>query len=138
MAQKSPDGELSLEIVFFLLLSSQEPLSQILLIGGGGGGGPTEVHILYLKKLQLQNLSTQKNHYFLKHTQKYPLLLFRNPKKIPASFIGPKESLLAEISDPKKSVGPSPPPPPPSSKFVNGAPGIVVLHTYLNKCPIGV
>ena len=31
---------------------------------GGGGGGPTEVHILYPKKSQLQNLSTQKNHYF--------------------------------------------------------------------------
>ena len=33
---------------------------------GGGereGGGPTEVHILYPKKSQLQNLSTQKNHY---------------------------------------------------------------------------
>ena len=31
---------------------------------GGGGGGLTEVHILYPKKSQLQNLSTQKNHYF--------------------------------------------------------------------------
>ena len=123
MAQKSPDGELSLEIVFFLLLSSQEPLSQILLIGGGGGGGgPTEVHILYLKKSQLQNLSTQKNHYFLKHTQKYPLLLFRNPKKIPASFIGPKESLLAEISDPKKISRTLPPPPPPVIKICEWGP----------------
>ena len=28
------------------------------------GGGPTEVHILYPKKSQLQNLSTQKNPYF--------------------------------------------------------------------------
>ena len=29
------------------------------------GGGPIEVHILYPKKSQLQNLSsTQKNHYF--------------------------------------------------------------------------
>ena len=31
---------------------------------GGRGGGPTEVHILYPKKSQLQNLSTQKNHNF--------------------------------------------------------------------------
>ena len=31
---------------------------------GGGGGGPTEVHILYPKKSQLMNLSTQKNHIF--------------------------------------------------------------------------
>ena len=28
------------------------------------GGGPTEVYILYSKKSQLQNLSTQKNLYF--------------------------------------------------------------------------
>ena len=35
-------------------------------------GGPTEVGILYSKKSQLQNLSTQKNHYF-----------FSIPKKIP-------------------------------------------------------
>ena len=28
--------------------------------GGREGGGPTEVHILYSKKSQLQNLSTQK------------------------------------------------------------------------------
>ena len=32
--------------------------------GEGGGGGATEVYILYQKKSQLQNLSTQKNHYF--------------------------------------------------------------------------
>ena len=44
----------------------QGPHSQILMTGGGGGGGggPTEVHTLYPKKSQLQNLSTQKNHYF--------------------------------------------------------------------------
>ena len=28
------------------------------------GGGLTEIHILYPKKSQLQNLSTQKNQYF--------------------------------------------------------------------------
>ena len=28
------------------------------------GGGATEVHIFYPKRSQLQNLSTQKNHYF--------------------------------------------------------------------------
>ena len=31
---------------------------------GGCGGGLTEVHILYPKKSQLQNLSTPKNPYF--------------------------------------------------------------------------
>ena len=41
------------------------PHSQILMTGGGGGGGggATEIHILYPKKSQLQNLSTPKNHY---------------------------------------------------------------------------
>ena len=43
---------------------SQGPHSQILMTEGGGGGGATEVHIIYPKKSQLQNLSTQKNHYF--------------------------------------------------------------------------
>ena len=38
------------------------PHSDILMTGGGGGGrGATEVHILYLKKSQLRNLSTEKN-----------------------------------------------------------------------------
>ena len=56
-------------------------------------GGPTEVHILYPKRSQLQYLSTQKNHYFLKHTQKYPLVLFSQPPKNPSVF----------FRDPKKS-----------------------------------
>ena len=37
--------------------------------------------------------------------QKIPVL-FSRPKKIPASFIDPKKSLLAKMSDPKKSFGP--------------------------------
>ena len=125
-----------------------------------GGGGPTEVHILYPKKSQLQDLSTQKIPTFfsipkkipqcfcigkfyylssgkLKHAnfnfgfgqkQNYKLhlcyfwfelmkntipkkipLSFSRPKKIPASFIDPKKSLLAKMSDPKKSFGPPPP-----------------------------
>ena len=32
---------------------------------GMGVGGPTELHILYRKKSQLQNLSNLKNHYYL-------------------------------------------------------------------------
>ena len=36
------------------------------------GGDPTEVHILYPKKSQLQNLSTQKNPYFFSIPQKNP------------------------------------------------------------------
>ena len=49
---------------------AQGPHSHILMTGG-----PTEVHILYPKKSQLQNLSTQKNPYF-----------FSIPKKIPQCF----------------------------------------------------
>ena len=74
-------------------------------------GGPTEVHILYPKKSQLQNLSTQKNHYFLKHTQKNPLVLFSQPKKIPLFFFAtqknhgifyrPKKSLLPKFQTQK-------------------------------------
>ena len=45
-------------------------------------------------------------------------MLFSQPKKIPASFIDPKKSLLAKMSDPKNSFGP-----PPSLKYVSGAPG---------------
>ena len=46
-------------------------------------------------------------------------LLFSRPKKIPASFIDPKKSLLAKMSDPKKSFRP-----PRHIKYVSGAPGI--------------
>ena len=49
-------------------------------------------------------------------------LLFSRPKKIPASFIDPKKSLLAKMSDPKKSFGP-----PLSLKYVSGAPGSLRL-----------
>ena len=48
--------------------------------------------------------------------------LFSRPKKIPASFIDPKKSLLAKMSDQKKSFGP-----PPSLKYVSGAPGTAIL-----------
>ena len=34
---------------------------KILKLGRRGSGGPTEVHIVYPKKFQLQNLSAQKN-----------------------------------------------------------------------------
>ena len=53
--------------------------------------------------------------------QKIPVL-FSRPKKISASFIDPKKSLLAEMSDPKKSFGP------PSLKYVSGAPGPLTAH----------
>ena len=84
-------------------------------------GDRTEVHILYPKKSQLQNLPTQKKSLLFLIYQKNPLVLFfttqtnpsvffRDPKKIPASFINPKKITLGKISDPKKSLGPPPPP----------------------------
>ena len=51
-----------------------------------GGGGLTEVHILYPKRSQLQNLSTQKIHYFFSIPPKNPLVLFSQPKKTPLFF----------------------------------------------------
>ena len=39
------------------------------------------------------------------NTQKNPSVVFAT-QKIPASFIDPKKSLLAKMSDPKKSFGP--------------------------------
>ena len=68
------------------------------------------------------------------NTQKIPLLISR-PKKIPASFIDPKKSLLVKMSDPKKSFGPNPPPPP-SLKYVSGAPGLLHLIT-VSPTPTG-
>ena len=42
---------------------------------GGEGRGTTEVHVIYPKKSQLQNLSTQKSPYFfLAYTPKNPTL----------------------------------------------------------------
>ena len=45
-------------------------------------------------------------------------VLFSRPKKIPASLIDPKKSLLAKMSDPRKILRT-----PPSLKYVSGAPG---------------
>ena len=83
-------------------------------IDGGGGEGLTEVPILYPKKSQPQNLSIQKNYYFFWYTPKNPFVLFSQPQKIPQFFSAsqnisdvfdrPKKSLLAKISDPKKSL----------------------------------
>ena len=117
----------------------QGPHSQMLMMGGGAEGAPTEVHILYPKKSKLQNLSTQKNHYFFSTpkkslspflaTQKTFLCFFLQHKKILASFIDPKKLLWAKISDPRKSLAP---PPPSSLKYVSGAPGSFAHAFKLN------
>ena len=67
-------------------------------------------------------MSTQKNHCFLVYPKKNltpffttqknpPACFFLRPTKVLASFIDPKKSLLAKISDPKNSLGAPPPTP---------------------------
>ena len=87
------------------------------------GGGSTELHILYPKKSPLQNKSLLFSVY-----PENPLVFFLQPKKILASFIDPKKSLMAKISDPKKSLGP----PLPSLKYVSGVPECV----YKEVCTV--
>ena len=92
---------------------------------GRGGGGGAEVHIiLYPKKSQIQNLSIPKNAYFFSipkknsHTNSklnfcycwFELMKSTiDTQKFPASFINPKTSLLAKISDPKNPLDPTSP-----------------------------
>ena len=52
------------------------------------------------------------------YSKKIPVVLLQ-PKKIIASFIDPKKSLSAKMSNPKKSSDP-----PPISKICEGAPGV--------------
>ena len=99
-----------------------------------------EVHIFYRKKSQLQNLSTQKESLCLWHTperksrtssvlvkntipKKIPgfFLLF---KKIPMSFIDPKNPFWPKFQTPKNPSEIPPPPPSVSVKYVSGAPSM--------------
>ena len=92
------------KIGILIVQGTQGPHSQIVMTGGEGG--PTEVHILYPKKSQLENLSTQKNHYlFLAYPKKSPSPFFATPKNPSFFFRDPKKSFVAKISDPKKSLG---------------------------------
>ena len=59
-------------------------------------------------------------------------VLFSRPKKIPASFIDPKKSVLAKMSDPKKSFGPPSPPPPPPRRTVL-SPRFLYYSSLMNK-----
>ena len=58
------------DIYFCWIFDYQGPHSPILMTGGGGSDRGS---YLIPKKTQLQNLSSQKNHYFNLHTQKNPL-----------------------------------------------------------------
>ena len=124
-------------------LAAQGPHSYILMMGGSDRGSyyfytpkNPNFRICLPKKIR-QCFCISKFYYLtsgkLKHAnfnfafgqkQNYKLhlqyiLLFSRPKKIPASFIDPKKSLLAKMSDPKKSFRP-----PRHIKYVSGAPGI--------------
>ena len=68
--------------IFSVSLNAQGSHSQILM-KGGGGGGPTELHILYPKKSQLQDLSTQKESLLflgIHVPPKNPLVLLSQPR----------------------------------------------------------
>ena len=102
---------------------NQGPHSHILMTGG-----PTEVHILYSKRSQLQNqflpkkiptlLVYPKNSlspFFA--TQKYPSVFFRDPKKS-GVFHRPQKITFGQNFRPKNITRT-----PPSLKYVSGAPG---------------
>ena len=82
---------------------------------GRGGGGSREVHILYPKKSQLQNLSTKKYRYFFSIPQKSlspffatskNLLFFSQPKNIAASFMDPKNHFWPKFQTQKSHSTP--------------------------------
>ena len=88
---------------------------------GGGGGGPTEVHILYPKKITTSEFVYPKNSLlFLAYpkkslspffgTQKNTFVFFFvTPKKIPASFIDPKNHFWPKFQTQKNHSAPPPP-----------------------------
>ena len=98
--------------------------------GGGGGGGVQQRFIFYTqKKSQLQNLSTQKDHYIFCTIPKISLVLFSQPKKNPSVFYfvtqkypdvfhRSKKITFGRNSRPKKITRTFPP-----LKYVSGAPG---------------
>ena len=77
---------------------------------GGGGGWSDRCSYFIPKKITTSECVYSKESLLFLANPKNSLILLSQPKKIPASFIDPKESLLAKISNPKKSLG-SPPPP---------------------------
>ena len=85
--------------------------------GERGEGGSDRGSYFIPKKITTSEFVYPKKSLFFSIPPKFPYVLFSKPKKIPlcfsrpkkvpASFIDPKKSLLAEISDPKKSLGQS-------------------------------
>ena len=59
-------------IQYNTMLAAQGLHSWLLMTGGGRRWSPTEVHNLHPQKSELQNLSTQKNHYFFSVPPKNP------------------------------------------------------------------
>ena len=105
------------------IFNPQGPHSQIFRMGGGGD--PTEVHIFYPKKSQLQNLSTQKNHYFFLTFPPKSLSSFFATQKNPSVFFATQKNpgvFHSQNFRPKNITRT-----PPSLKYVSGAPGIQPL-----------
>ena len=95
-----------------VLRKPQGPHSQILMIWGGGGC-PTEVHILYPKKSQLQNLSTQRITTLFSIPKKSFSWTFNflQPKKI-CLFFSMTQKILVSLVGQKNHLDTPPPPPP--------------------------
>ena len=110
---------------------SQGLHSQILMIGGGGGGGvgPTEVHILYPNKLQLQNCLPKKITNFLADPKK-SLSPFFATQKNPGVFHRPKKISFGQNFRPKK-ITQTLPPLPSSLKYLKGVPEHVFHQSEL-------
>ena len=106
-----------------VLRKPQGPHSQILMIWGGGGC-PTEVHILYPKKSQLQNLSTQRITTLFSIPKKSFSWTFNflQPKKI-CLFFSMTQKILVSLVGQKNHLDTPPPLPSPSLKYASGAPG---------------
>ena len=72
-----------------------------------GGGGVWQRFIFHTQKISTLDFVYPKKSLLFLQPKKIPLLFFATQKN-PAIFHRPKKSLLAKISDPKKSLGPPP------------------------------
>ena len=85
----------------------------------GGGGGPTEVHILYPKKITTSEFVYPKKSLLFLAYPKKSLSPFFVTQKISASLVDPKNHFWPKFQTQKITLTP----PPPSLKHVSGAPG---------------
>ena len=104
-------------ILKYIDCSYQIPVAPLTNFNDGGGGIRQRFTFYTQKNHNSEFVYPKKSLLFIAYPKK-SLCFSSRPKKILASFIDPKKSLLAKVSDPKKSLGP-----PLSLKYVSGAPG---------------